>query len=42
MYAIMPLTEITLEDYNHTYSVYHEINESSVNVRGDLLFYGGC
>jgi len=38
----MPLAEITLESYNHTYSVYQEINESSVNVRGALLLYGGC
>jgi hypothetical protein len=37
MYAIMPLAEITLEHYNHTYSVYQEINESSVNVLGVLI-----
>ena len=38
----MPLAEITLERCNHSYSVYQEINESSVNVRGVLLLYGGC
>jgi len=41
MYAIMPLVEITFEGYNQPYSVYQEINESSVNVCGDL-FYGSC
>ena len=33
----MPLAGITHEHYNHTYTVYQEINESTVNVRGVLI-----